>query len=97
MQSALDRTLTKVCDTEKKVLVNLVSLRWIRRERMLSNTVTRIGSFFMYALSCANIWPMMTCVLCDAIRPCEVKHVLSGQGGTITVVLVLENDKLVWN
>jgi hypothetical protein len=34
---------------------------------------------------------------CDVIGPCEVNHVLSGQGGTITVVLVLDNGNLVWS
>jgi hypothetical protein len=93
IQSALDRSLTNLRDTDVRVLMNLCSSVMDPKGK---DTVEYKdwNSQFLYV--CFELCKYLAKdeVLCDSIGPCEVKHVLFGQGGTITVVLVLEDDML---
>ncbi len=83
-------------DTSRRMI--LVGINCISgRKRFLYCRVQGLNRQFLHV--CLEISKKIADddVICDVIGPCEVNHVLPGQRGTITVVLVLDNDNLVWS
>ena len=95
MQSALDRALTTLCDSDVEVLINLCSSVMDPKGKV---TVEYKDWNAQFLHVCLELCKYLTNdeVLRYVIGLCEVNHVLSGQRDTITVVLVLGNGKLVW-
>ena len=90
MQSALDRALTTLCDSDVEVLINLCSSVMDPKGKV---TVEYKDWNAQFLHVCLELCKYLTNdeVLRYVIGLCEVNHVLSGQRDTITVVLVLGN------
>ena len=96
MHLALDRALTKICETDAKVLENLCAAAM---DPIGKDVVAYSDWNRQFLHVCLEVGKHLASddELRDALGPCVVKHVLPGQGGTITVVLVLDNGKFVWS
>ena len=96
MHLSLDRALTKICETDSKVLANLFVVAMDPKGKDVVAYIDWNRQFLQVSLEVGKHLANDD-ELRGALGPCQVKHVLTGQGGTITVVLVLENGTLVWS